>query len=139
MKRQELGNELQSSQHLRLQSASRKLLDIATVPAPSGKVQFKKCIDGIPRTEIERHCRASLDRTAEGSRPHVVFAERKKAALGRLFVSRIQAAYDETAPACGVAAAAVAAAASFRIRWWMVNSANSRRSETPILSYTLRR
>jgi hypothetical protein len=84
VKRQELGNELQSSQHLRLQSASRKLLDIATVPAPSGKVQFKKCIDGIPRTEIERHCRASLDRTAEGSRPHVVFAERKKAALGRL-------------------------------------------------------
>ena len=28
----------------------------------------------------------------------------------------------------------VAAAASFRIRWWMVNSASSSRSDTPILS-----
>jgi hypothetical protein len=44
VRRQELGNELQSSQHLRLQSASRKLLDTPTVPAGSGKVQRKKPI-----------------------------------------------------------------------------------------------
>jgi hypothetical protein len=42
VKRQELGNELQSSQHLRLQSASRKLLNVATVPVGAGNVQFKK-------------------------------------------------------------------------------------------------
>jgi hypothetical protein len=42
VKRQELGNELQSSQHLRLQSASCKLLDVVTVPVRVGKVQFKK-------------------------------------------------------------------------------------------------
>ena len=47
VRRQELGNELQSSQHLRLQSASRKLLDIPTLPAGSGKVQRKKPIAGI--------------------------------------------------------------------------------------------
>ena len=49
VRRQELGNELQSSQHLRLQSASRKLLNIATVPARSGKVQRKKPIASIER------------------------------------------------------------------------------------------
>jgi hypothetical protein len=47
VRRQELGNELQSSQHLRLQSASRKLLDIATVAARSGKVQREKPIPVI--------------------------------------------------------------------------------------------
>jgi hypothetical protein len=44
VKRQELGNELQSSQHPRLQSASCKLLNIATVPAGRGNVQRKKPI-----------------------------------------------------------------------------------------------
>ena len=47
VKRQELGNELQSSQHLRLQSASYKLLDIATVPAGDPEVQRKKPIATI--------------------------------------------------------------------------------------------
>jgi hypothetical protein len=47
VKRQELGDELQSSQHLRLQSASCKLLHIATVPVEGGKVQLKKPIYGI--------------------------------------------------------------------------------------------
>jgi hypothetical protein len=47
VKRQELGNELQSSQHLRLQSASCKLLDIPTVPVRDGKVQLKKPIGRI--------------------------------------------------------------------------------------------
>lgn len=42
VKRRELGNELQSSQHPRLQSASCKLLDIATVTVGVGNVQFKK-------------------------------------------------------------------------------------------------
>ncbi len=49
--------------------------------------------------------------------------------------------YDE-APAAAVGvriSAVVAAAASFRIRWWIVNNANSNRSDTPILSYKLRR
>jgi len=45
VRRQELGNELQSSQRLDLQSASCKLLDIATVPAASGEVQLKKVIE----------------------------------------------------------------------------------------------
>ena len=52
MKRQELGNELQSSQHLRLQSASCKLLDIATVPAGNSKVQRKKPIAGIGAEDV---------------------------------------------------------------------------------------
>jgi hypothetical protein len=52
VKRQELGNELQSSQHLRLQFASRKLLDIATVPARCGKVQRKKPIAGIGAEDV---------------------------------------------------------------------------------------
>ncbi len=47
VKQQELGNELQSSRHLHLQSASRRLLDIATVPALPGKVQRKKAIAAI--------------------------------------------------------------------------------------------
>jgi hypothetical protein len=47
VKRQELGNELQSSQHPRLQSAWCKLLDIATVPAGAGEVQRKKRIATI--------------------------------------------------------------------------------------------
>ncbi len=47
VKRQELGNELQSSQHLHLQSVSHRLLDIATVPARAGEVQFKKSIVSI--------------------------------------------------------------------------------------------
>jgi hypothetical protein len=47
VKRQELGDELQSSQHPRLQSASCKLLDIASMPAGAGKVQRKKPIDII--------------------------------------------------------------------------------------------
>jgi hypothetical protein len=44
VKRQELGSELQSSQHPRLQSASCKLPDFATVPARGGTVQRKKPI-----------------------------------------------------------------------------------------------
>ena len=59
-----------------------------------------------------------------------------------VLVSIAMTLYELIAPAgCGggVAAAAVAAAASFSIRWWMVNKASSSRSETPILSYTLRR
>jgi len=58
VRRQELGNELQSSQHLRLQSASRKLLDIATVPARSGKVQRKKPIPVIRTGDFLRMVRA---------------------------------------------------------------------------------
>jgi hypothetical protein len=57
VRRQELGNELQSSQHLRLQSASHKLLYDATVPARSGKVQRKKPIPVI-RTDFLRIVRA---------------------------------------------------------------------------------
>ena len=58
VKRQELGNELQSSQHLRLQSASCKLLDNATVPARSGKVQRKKPIPVIRTGDFLRIGRA---------------------------------------------------------------------------------
>ena len=83
VKQQELGNELQSSQHLRLRSASCKLLDIATVPVPVAKVQFKKSIAGISKTLMRGHCRALLEGTAGGSRPYVVIAERKKAARRR--------------------------------------------------------
>ncbi len=73
-----------------------------------------------------------------GARPYVFFVKKKGRPWAALF-QQIES-YDVTpAPAWGVAAAAVAAAASFRMRWWMVNNANSSRSETPILSYTLRR
>ena len=58
VRQQELGNELQSSQHLRLQPASRKLLDIATVPAGSGKVQRKKPIAIIRADDSLRVIRA---------------------------------------------------------------------------------
>src|SRR5438552_9159758 len=47
VKRQESGNELQSSQRLGLQSASCKLLNTATVPVPAAEVQLKKSIGGI--------------------------------------------------------------------------------------------
>jgi hypothetical protein len=60
VRQQELGNELQSSQHLRLQSASRKLLDIATVPAGSGKVQRKKPIAIIGTDDFLRVIRAVI-------------------------------------------------------------------------------
>jgi len=48
---QGLENELQSSRHLHLQQASRKRVDIATVPVRAGTVQFKKSIAGILRSE----------------------------------------------------------------------------------------
>jgi len=47
VKRQELGNELRSSQHLGLQSVSSTQLDVATVPSHGAEVQFKKSIGGI--------------------------------------------------------------------------------------------
>jgi hypothetical protein len=47
VKGQGLGNELQSSQRLRLQSVSCKLLHIATVAAAGGEVQLKKWMDRI--------------------------------------------------------------------------------------------
>jgi len=47
VKQLELGNELQSSQRLGLQTASCKRLDIATVTAAAAEVQLKKSIGGI--------------------------------------------------------------------------------------------
>ena len=77
-KRQELGNELQSSQHLRLQSASCKLLDVATVPVAEFKVQRKKSIGGIwnvaPHATVELRSTGQL-RTAV---PTLALARRKK-------------------------------------------------------------
>jgi phage FluMu protein Com len=47
VKQQELGNELQSSQHLRLQCVRCKVLDVATVPFRAAEVQLKKSITSI--------------------------------------------------------------------------------------------
>jgi len=52
VKRQELGNELRSSQHLGLQSVSSTQLDIPTVPAHGAEVQFKKSIAGIVQSFV---------------------------------------------------------------------------------------
>ena len=54
VKRQESGNELQSSQRLGLQSASCKLLNTATVPVPAAEVQLKKSIGGILKNAFVR-------------------------------------------------------------------------------------
>jgi hypothetical protein len=53
VKQQELGNELQSSQHLRLQCVSCLLPDTATVALPPAQVQLKKSIAGI-RSRVGR-------------------------------------------------------------------------------------
>jgi hypothetical protein len=62
-------------------------------------------------------------------------ARNTKAAPKGGFVSDPKTCYGITpAGACGLGPAVVAAAASFKILWWMVKSASSRRSDTPILS-----
>lgn len=52
VKRQELGNELQSSRHLGLQSVSCRLSDVATVPAQATEVQLKKSIFSIHKAHV---------------------------------------------------------------------------------------
>jgi hypothetical protein len=86
VKQQELGNELQSSQHLRLQSASCKLLDSPTVPVGASNVQFKKRIGGIVTVGRNKQCRASLDRTAgrlspRGNKDYVIRSATAQLAL----------------------------------------------------------
>src|ERR1700678_236937 len=66
------------------------------------------------------------------------FSQKQKAARRR--PSKTNVPYGITpAGVCGDGPVVVAAAASFNIGWWMVSSASSSRSDTPILSYTFRR
>lgn len=90
----------------------------------------------IPRPRGQRHRHRGVQLSS--SRRHDSLQSTKAAPRGGFIPHKISYGI---APAgvCGVGPVVVAAAASFKILWWMVNSANSSRSDTPILSYTLRR
>jgi len=84
---------------------------------------------------LPRHCQTGFARRAVRSHP----TKRLPTLAAFDFPGSARSYCATPAGGCGAAPAVVAAAASFRMRWWMVNSASSNRSDTPILSYTLRR